>query len=53
MVSRHYKFWICEPNVNSPKINLKIQGGLSNSEQWIEKRNGILAPLIQYQNVEN
>lgn len=53
MVSRHYKFWICEPNVNSPKINLKIQGGLSNSEQWIEKRNGILAPLIQYQNVKN
>lgn len=53
IASRHYKFWICEPNVNSPKIKLKIQGGLSNSEKWIEKRNGILAPIIQYKNVEN
>ena len=53
MASVHYKFWIVEPNVNSPKLRLKIQGGLSMSEKWIEKRNGILAPIIQYQNVEN
>lgn len=50
--SRHYKFWICEPNVNSPKVKLKIQGGLSNSEKWIEKRHGTLAPIIEY-HVEN
>ncbi|VXC27515.1 MULTISPECIES: ABC transporter ATP-binding protein [Chryseobacterium] len=53
MASIHYKYWIIEPNVNSPKIKLKIQGGLSNSEKWIEKRNGILAPIIQYHNVKN
>ncbi|WP_417427749.1 polysaccharide ABC transporter ATP-binding protein [Halpernia sp.] len=48
MASRHYKFWICEPNVNAPKIKLKIQGGLSKSDKWIERRTGILAPIIEY-----
>ncbi|UOE37998.1 ABC transporter ATP-binding protein [Chryseobacterium oryzae] len=53
MASIHYKYWIIEPNVNSPKINLKIQGGLSNSEKWLERRNGILAPIIEYHNVKD
>ena len=53
MASRHYKFWICEPNVNSPNIKLKIQGGLSRSEQWIERRPGLLAPIIQYNQSNN
>lgn len=53
IVSRHYKFWICEPSVNSPYVKLKIQGGLSNSNFWIEKRPGIIAPLITSYHVEN
>ncbi|MCY0969547.1 ABC transporter ATP-binding protein [Chryseobacterium wangxinyae] len=51
MASRHYKFWIYEPNVNAPKVKLKIQGGLSDSEKWIEKRTGILAPIIEYHSI--
>ena len=48
IASRHFKFWIFEPNVNAPKIQLKIEGGLSESEFWISKRNGIIAPILNY-----
>lgn len=46
--SVHYKYWIFEPNVNSPVITLKIQGGLSESNLWISKRPGILAPILNF-----
>ena len=48
--SVHYKYWIFEPNVNSPVITLKIQGGLSESNLWISKRPGILAPILNFNN---
>ncbi|MEM8520133.1 ABC transporter ATP-binding protein [Flavobacterium sp. PL12] len=49
IASRHFKCWLLEPNVNSPRVQLRIQGGLSNSDFWIAKRNGILAPILKYQ----
>lgn len=48
IASVHFKYWIFEPNVNSPKVQIKINGGLSDSELWISKRAGLLAPVISY-----
>ena len=48
MASMHYQYWIFEPRKNSPSLNLKIIGGLSNSEFWVVKRPGLLAPIFQY-----
>lgn len=45
----HHIGWIISPE-NAPFINLKIQGGLSDSLIWQEKRPGILAPVIKYLN---
>lgn len=46
--SIHFKEWIIQPGVNSPCIYLIIQGGLSQSPLWMNKRPGILAPVIQW-----
>ncbi|MEO5713805.1 MAG: ABC transporter ATP-binding protein [Luteolibacter sp.] len=48
MASLHYRAWICQPGSNSPSINLRITGGLSDSPIWMEARPGILAPVLQY-----
>jgi lipopolysaccharide transport system ATP-binding protein len=37
--------WISEPGNNAPAIELSIQGGLSDSPYWMEKRPGLLAPV--------
>ncbi len=39
---------ILEPGKDSPNIMLKIQGGLSNSPYWTNKRMGAIAPEIQW-----
>ncbi|MFN4152330.1 MAG: hypothetical protein ACK4IX_15425, partial [Candidatus Sericytochromatia bacterium] len=49
--SIHFKKWIFEPNLNSPKIQINIQGGLSESDFWISKRAGILAPIFKYEKI--
>jgi lipopolysaccharide transport system ATP-binding protein len=48
MASLHYRAWICQPGSNSPSVNLRIAGGLSDSPIWMEPRPGILAPVLQY-----
>lgn len=48
IASVHEKYWLFEPNVNSPCIQLKIAGGLSDSTFWKSKRAGILAPILKY-----
>jgi lipopolysaccharide transport system ATP-binding protein len=52
IASVHFKNWILEPNKNSPRILIKIQEGLSESELWISKRIGILAPNLSYKKVQ-
>ncbi|MBU2530359.1 MAG: ABC transporter ATP-binding protein, partial [Elusimicrobia bacterium] len=48
----HNREWLSAPN--SPlRIHLKIQGGLSNSPCWREKRPGLLAPVIGWKRIEN
>ncbi|MGA9141986.1 MAG: ABC transporter ATP-binding protein [Methanocella sp.] len=48
IASIHFKEWIIQPGVNSPSIYLIIQGGLSESPLWMNKRPGILAPVVQW-----
>lgn len=48
IASIHFKEWIIQPGVNSPSIYLIIQGGLSESPLWMNKRPGILAPVIKW-----
>lgn len=44
--------WLYEPKINSPSIYLHIQGGLSGSPYFVAKRPGILAPILNWENVK-
>jgi lipopolysaccharide transport system ATP-binding protein len=45
IVALYYRQWISYPGSNAPAIELSIQGGLSDSPYWMEKRPGLLAPV--------
>ena len=45
----YYRFWIAEPGINAPAIQLTINGGLSDSPYYYEKRPCILAPIIPWE----
>jgi len=47
-VSLHSRMWIAEPGKKSPSLNLLIRGGLSDSPYWTEKRQGVIAPLMEW-----
>ena len=49
MVSLHNQEWILQPNMNSPSISFSIQGGISKSPYWQEKRPGLLAMKLDYE----
>jgi len=42
----HFRGWFFEPGGDGPSVFLTIQGGLSNSPMWMQKRPGLLAPVI-------
>jgi lipopolysaccharide transport system ATP-binding protein len=42
------RMWITEPGKKSPSLNLIIQGGLSDGPYWTEKRQGVIAPLLEW-----
>lgn len=44
----HNQQHIYQSGVNSPSIELVIQGGLSHSPYWMNKRPGIVAPIIKW-----
>ena len=46
--SLHYIQWIVNPEEDSPCLKLHIQGGLSNSPLWPEKRPGVCAPILNW-----
>lgn len=48
MVSLHYRKWIYQPGRNAPRIHLTIRGGLSDSPVWIERRPGVIAPVLPW-----
>jgi lipopolysaccharide transport system ATP-binding protein len=51
MCSIHFKKWLVDPEVDSPRVTLVIQGGLSPSVYWVAKRPGIVAPLIEWKSI--
>jgi lipopolysaccharide transport system ATP-binding protein len=48
LASLHYRVWILNPGGNSPTISFAIQGGLSDSPFWDQKRPGLLAPVLSW-----
>lgn len=42
------RMWITEPGKKSPSLNLIIRGGLSDGPYWTEKRQGVVAPLLEW-----
>jgi hypothetical protein len=44
--------WLAEPENNAPHVTLAIQGGLSDSPYWMEKRPGLLTPVLDWRSVE-
>lgn len=44
----HFREWAFEPGVNAPAITIEIQGGLSDSPLWIDRRAGLLAPALPW-----
>ena len=48
LIALYHRRWISEPGRGVPGITLTIQGGLSDSPYWMEKRPGILAPVCRW-----
>ncbi len=44
----HNRSWLFEPNKGGPSIYFSIQGGLSKSVYWTNKRPGLLAPIMPW-----
>jgi len=40
--------WICEPGESAPSVYFEIQGGLSDSPLWVERRPGALGPVLPW-----
>lgn len=47
-VGIYHRLWISEPGVNAPSVQFEIQGGLSRSSYWVERRPGCLGPILQW-----
>jgi lipopolysaccharide transport system ATP-binding protein len=47
----HMKRWILEPGRSNALVYLTIKGGLSDSDQWINKRAGLLAPVFKWDRI--
>ncbi|MGA3065356.1 MAG: ABC transporter ATP-binding protein [Tepidisphaeraceae bacterium] len=47
--SLSHRQWLSEPGVSAPFIFLTIQGGLSDSPLWMERRPGMLAPVLPWE----
>jgi len=52
IASIHCIRWIAQPLVNAPYISFDIQGGLSDSPLWREKRPGLLGLVLNFKKVE-
>ena len=49
IVALYYREWIIEPEKNSPSVSFTIQGGLSDSPYWMQRRPGIFAPELTWE----
>lgn len=48
LISLYHREWICQPGSNSPGIWITISGGLSDSPYWMERRPGVLGPVLDW-----
>jgi lipopolysaccharide transport system ATP-binding protein len=48
IIGIYHRQWISEPGTNVPAIELSIQGGLSDSPYWMERRPGVMAPVCSW-----
>ncbi|MEW6665499.1 MAG: ABC transporter ATP-binding protein [Thermodesulfobacteriota bacterium] len=44
----HCRQWLFEPGRNVPTLVLRIKGGLSDSPLWMDRRPGMLAPIMTW-----
>ncbi len=51
ITSLFWRQWLCEPGTDVPSIVITIKGGLSDSPYWMNRRPGILAPVIAWERV--
>ena len=51
MASIHMGTWLCKPGANAPEIFLAVKGGLSESPYWLNRRPGILGPVVEWTHV--
>lgn len=49
----HNRQWIVRPGGNTPRIAMEIRGGISDSPMWIAAREGILAPVLNWEPVRS
>lgn len=47
------RMWITKPGKKTPSLILHIQGGLSDSPYWTHKRQGVIAPLLEWRGGTN
>ena len=47
-----FREWIFKPTEAVPSIQLLIQGGLSDSPLWMARRPGLIAPVLEWSDVE-
>jgi lipopolysaccharide transport system ATP-binding protein len=50
--SLYYRQWLFASWMDAPRVHLTIQGGLSDSPYWTDKRPGLLAPLMRWEQME-
>jgi len=50
-VSIHACKWICEPKKTAPSISFTVNGPLSDSPYWRERREGAIAPQLKWTSV--
>jgi lipopolysaccharide transport system ATP-binding protein len=48
LIALYHRQFISCPGSNAPSIRLSIQGGLSDSPYWIERRPGVIAPVLTW-----
>jgi lipopolysaccharide transport system ATP-binding protein len=48
IASLHARQWLLEPGKHCPAVYMSIEGGLSDSPYWIDRRPGLLAPELEW-----
>ena len=49
IISLYHRQWLCRPSFDAPAIEIVIEGGLSDSPYWMERRPGLLGPVLPWE----